>query len=535
MDRLKALLERGYFPAELPPPFNTKDLAKHRAYVDTQWSTLGDPPRTSYATYSFPRVRKLRRVLAITNPISQFYLCKLIAHNWPELSKHIRRSKCALAVLKISAQEDRAVSPPDFGLVALRRSEISARFDHTLVSDFSRFYGTLYTHAIAWALHGKIWCKNNLHSVTFKSSLGNRLDIAVRKGQDNQTIGIPVGPDTSRIISEVVAVAIDIKVQEALNLNQSRALRHVDDWYIGFDGAGEAEDAISAVAVASREFEIELNTEKTKTLNLVTTVEAVWPNEIRRFYFPPGKSPQQRALEHFFTIVFHHAAANPEENVIDFALKRTRGVSISRENWRLYETFLLKAARSNGTVLPGCIQVLVNYNFRGFPLDKDRISKLINDLIREHAPLGNTAEVSWALFLAKGLKLKIDKSAANLVSSLENPVCALLALDLKKRKLIGQLDTRLWRRSMNADGLKSGMWLLAYEADIKGWLIGTPPDFVDVHPFFSVLKSKKVSFYDEKKNVSGLTKRVPKKPSSSVASFRQSANLPMSSIVGFEY
>jgi hypothetical protein len=106
------------------------------------------------------------------------------------------------------------------------------------------------------------------------------------------------------VVSEIVAVAIDVQVQKALGLNQLNALRHVDDWYIGFNGAGDAEGATSALAVACREFEIELNTEKTKTLNPSTRIEAVWPSEIRRFHFPPGKSSQSKALEHFFALVF---------------------------------------------------------------------------------------------------------------------------------------------------------------------------------------------------------------------------------------
>ena len=140
---------------------------------------------------------------------------------------------------------------------------MSAKFEHALVSDVSRFYSTLYTHAIPWALHGKDWCKRNLHSSSFNTSLGNRLDVAVRKGQDNQTIGIPVGPDTSRILAEIIGVSIDQYVRENLGIDQTRAFRNIDDWYIGFDNAGEAEDAIATLATGCRTFELELNADKT--------------------------------------------------------------------------------------------------------------------------------------------------------------------------------------------------------------------------------------------------------------------------------
>ena len=171
----------------------------------------------------------------------------------------------------------------------MRQNEISANYDHGLVSDVSRFYGTLYTHAVPWALHKKSWCKRNLHSPAYERSLGARIDKAVRKGQDNQTIGIPVGPDTSRIISEIVGVAIDQNVQESLKLDKNRAFRHIDDWHIGFDSAGEAEDAIANLATACRNFELELNAEKTRTFNATSFMNNIWPTELREYRFEKKK------------------------------------------------------------------------------------------------------------------------------------------------------------------------------------------------------------------------------------------------------
>lgn len=100
----------------------------------------------------------------------------------------------------------------------------------------------------------------------YDASLGAQLDKAVRKGQDNQTIGIPVGPDTSRIIAEIVAVSIDARVQAELKLEADSIVRNVDDWYIGFDNAGQAEEAIAVLAAAARDYELEISPDsKTRT------------------------------------------------------------------------------------------------------------------------------------------------------------------------------------------------------------------------------------------------------------------------------
>lgn len=522
-ERFKILLEAGYFPEELPPPFHTSDLAKYRESVSKAWSSLpGEYPKTTYETYGKPRIKRLRRHLAIVNPIAQLHLSELVADHWIEIRTHLKTSKHSIEIPEIEGGRARAVSPPDFALVALRRTEIAAAFNHALVSDISRFYGTLYTHAIPWALHGKRWCKKNLNKPVYDASLGARLDKAVRKGQDNQTIGIPVGPDTSRIISEIVGVAIDHHAQETLKLDRTRAFRHVDDWYIGFDNAGEAEDAVATLATGCRDYELELNAEKTRTLDASSSVDSLWPTELREYRFKGNVTGQAKSLEHYSTKAFQFANEYPDQNVLDYAVKRTKGLRIFRNNWRSYETFLLRAVRSNSSVIPAVVEILVSYNHNGYALGRGRIVKLIEDLIRKNTPLAHHAEVAWALFLAKALRLRISKGASKAVSGLESSVCGLLALDLDQNGLFdGALNASLWRQSMTPQGLYSHGWLLAYEADLKGWLKGSPTNFVDNDRYFNALKSKGISFYDVRRNVTHIRKQKAKRHSAAFLEFLQ--------------
>jgi hypothetical protein len=429
-ERLRALLAMGYFPEALPPPFITVQLARYRESVFKTWSSLphNDYPKTSQEIYSIPTAKRIRRNLSIVNPIAQLHISKLISDNWSAISKHLQQSKYIISMPQFEPERGRAIPLPPFELVHLRRGEISAAFEHALVSDISRFYGTLYTHAIPWALHGKLWCKTNLNKVPYDASLGAKLDKAVRKGQDNQTLGIPVGPDTSRVVAEIVGVAIDCRVQGALKLNSSRGFRHIDDWYIGFDSAGEAEDAIATLATACRDYELELNADKTLTLHASSSVQRVWSTELREHRFSADARRQARSLEHYFIKAFEFATMNPTANVLDYAVKRTRNVEVKRENWRGYETFLLKAARSNATVIPAVVEILVSYNHTGYEIDRIRIAKLVVDLIRRNAPPAHHAEVAWALFLAKALRISIPRNASKAVSQLESSVCGLLAL-----------------------------------------------------------------------------------------------------------
>lgn len=206
-------------------------------------------------------------------------------------------------------------------------------------------------------------------------------------------------------------------------------------------------------------------------------------------------------LEYFKNLTFQLAEKHPRDNVLDFAVKVSRSFSVSSQNWNLYETFLLQSARASATVIPAVVQILANYNFRGYPIGTSRISKFVNDTISSSAPLLRHSEVAWALFLAKVLRLQIGKQNVRLVSHLDCSVCALIALDLEQLGLTEiPIPRANWGRHMNAAGLYSDMWLLAYEADLKGWLHSSSPGYVQADPFFAALRSRDISFYEETRN-----------------------------------
>ena len=511
--RLRALLATGYFPEELPPPFNTSDFARYRSSVGAAWAGLQQEyPKTIPEIFSSPKQQGWRRDFSIVNPIAQYHLAQLISDNWATIKNRIAKTYSAQAVT-VRFDANRAIPKPDFDLVRLRHAEVTALYDYVLIADISRFYGTLYTHAIPWALEGKAWCKTNLNKAAYHASLGAMLDKAVRKGNDNQTLGIPVGPDTSRVLSEIVAAAVDSALEKKLKLTGLRAVRHVDDWFIGFDSLGEAEAAVAVLSAACRDFQLEIHPEKTRTVHSPREAVSPWPTALRSLTFGTAARSQRKSIDHFFSQAFHYAALYPRENVMSFAVSTSRGLRVLPENWHAYETYLLRAARANATTLPAIVQILASYNSWGYLVGKARVAKLIADLIRNGAPTAFHAEVAWALFLAKALNIKLTAKALKPVTELESSVCALIALDLRSRGLIeGHLHTKLWQQSMNDAGLTSNMWLLAYEAELKGWLTGSTP-YVSTHPYFGELRSRGVSFYDTRRNVKDIRKAKPKQPS----------------------
>lgn len=377
-ERFKALLEIGYFPQELPPPFQTRDLAKYRNSIDRAWQS-NSYPKSAPEIFSVPRVGGWRRDLSIVNPVAQFFLSKLIAEEWITLRKHLNKSNFSVQRLEITKSKLRSIQEPDFRLISMLKSEIAGLYDYALVSDISRFYGTLYTYAIPWALHGKGHCKTILDTPAYKQLLGTKLDVAVRKGNENQTAGIPIGPDTSRILSEIVVSEVDRNLSKKLNLKGPRAIRNVDDWFIGFDSLGEAEESIAALSLECQIFQLEIHPGKTMPIDLAKSFSSPWTNDLLSVQVPKSEKKQQKQIEQFFELAFELSSKNASANVLKFALTLVRSWDVSKSNWRIFENFLLRAVRANKTTLPQFVQLIANYREKGFEISQNKMFMIAHD------------------------------------------------------------------------------------------------------------------------------------------------------------
>jgi hypothetical protein len=160
------------------------------------------------------------------------------------------------------------------------------------------------------------------------------------------------------------------------------------------------------------------------------------------------------------------------------------------------------------------VHLLALYNAQNFPVKKNRVAKLIKDIITNSGPSAAHYEIAWSLFLAKMLRIRLPAEWVQPVTKLESSVCALILLDLRQMGLIdGAVDTSLWTQSMTEAGLNSNMWLVAYEADLKGWLSPPISGFVLNHPYFAEIRRRNVSFYDKARGLKNVRRSKPKKPS----------------------
>ena len=496
---LSDLLSKGFLPKELPPPFQSKDLQFFGSGVlPSSWqvNNKGEFHRPcELERYNHRRVGYLRRRLAFPNPIMYYHLAATVSSSWLALRKHL--SQGSWSVTRPTRRNTRgrafsAIRTHDSYNATLAKVRETSRY--SLTADIGRFYPSIYTHAVPWALHGKSVAKTDFKPM---ATLGNRLDYWLRMGQSKQTVGLPIGPDTSWLISELVLVAVEKAFKQRYGAS-IRGCSLIDDYEFGFASQPAAEEALAVLEASLNEFELSLNPKKTLVRPLPQLIGSAWPESISTYEFRKTSKAQATDLIRFFNIVFEHALAYPEDHVIKYAISRLSTFHVAAQNWPLYQSLLIHCMTIEPSCLPAAESELRRQRARGRSIDQNALSECLEALVVVGAPLGHSAEVSWALWLAIIFGATLGKAAADAVSSMLDSCAALTALHAESLGVFSApLDHTLWSSTQQSDELWGRNWLLAYEANAHRWLpSGAPKDHVRADAAFRELKIRGVKFYD---------------------------------------
>lgn len=499
---LKDVLERGYFPKELPsPPFTTKPFAdivtSMSGSLPLDFASGADPsyrdlPTSKVARYSHARGGLLRRKLGIYNPLHYYLLAKEIVDNWSTISPLVSGTAMAATApeFKTSGRAIEGRHSHSGRTLLAQKNRLGRRF--LLETDISRFYSSIYTHSVPWALHSKATAKANRR----RTLLGNNLDYLVRMGQDGQTIGIPIGPDTSLVLAELLMQRCDAEL--IARIPRLKGHRFIDDYELSFHTRTEAEDAFHLLERALGHYELALNPKKTKVVELPVQFEASWVTELRSHNIRVSVSGQAVDIETLINKAFSLHKIFPDESILSYAIAKLRVVELHPENWELFQRLLLLCVTPEPATFPYAIDLIIRWVNAGFDPVVPELEEVVNSIITTHAPLAHSSEVSHALWASIALNVNITPEAVTALSMADDSVVALMALDCESRGLMSAaLDTSNWEVHMTPAGLYEEHWLLSYEANIKGWLPSLGGgDHVAGDPNFGFLKASGVYFYD---------------------------------------
>lgn len=133
--------------------------------------------------------------------------------------------------------------------------------------DISKCFDSIYTHSISWALLEKEVVKKYLSES--KNVFGSQFDTLMQKLNYNETNGIVIGPEFSRIFAEIILQQIDASVKKELDnegiyfKKNYEIFRYVDDFFVFYNEEQTKEKVLSLYRLKLKEFKLYLNDQKT--------------------------------------------------------------------------------------------------------------------------------------------------------------------------------------------------------------------------------------------------------------------------------
>lgn len=457
---LTRLLDRGFYPVELPPLFQT------RGFSDVRRSLVpNDQYHGSTTFFDGATFRGALRTFGVINPINYMLLSRFIANDWTSIQKIFRlsRSSGARPRFPVAARGGRAIEVAS--LAGKRRSQrhLASAYPVIVSLDINRFYGAIYTHSIPWAVLGKEEAKSQHKARTLNGHWSDTLDRLVRNSNQQQTIGLAIGPDTSRIVSELILSRIDRDLTSMRpGLSSSQIYHNIDDYQIGVMSLSDAENAQSYFARTISKYELKINDFKTS----IDFGVDFTPSNFQRYFDVLRDQSGIDFVEHFFDLLYKTMSSHPEVNVVGYVLKRFAkhlARNIEQDLVREYLQRLIFAAPHHARwVMPILLGI---YRRSG---TNEEISRIVAWGFETCVRRNDVGSLLWFLYSAIFLKINLSKNICEKCVGLSNALVDLMLFHGKSEGLFAFSAITLRRRYRESD-FRSPSWLPLYEVSRRGW------------------------------------------------------------------
>ena len=156
--KLEDLLGKGYFPKELPPPFHTRNYAAFVTKQLTDCLGRAQSAKTRSSVHNYSRYGMLRRKLSLPNPMNQLKVANCIVQNWSSMQP-LFGSTTSISTPTLDRLGRAIGTRLSFDSLPEVKARTRAVSKHLLRADISRYYHSIYTHSIPWAIYGKAAAK----------------------------------------------------------------------------------------------------------------------------------------------------------------------------------------------------------------------------------------------------------------------------------------------------------------------------------------------------------------------------------------
>lgn len=380
---LEGLLAYGLFPEKIPD-FLTgeyfynycKTLTTGRRFEDKEYD---------YVRYDTMRNTNAIRHLAFPNPFGYYNLCFFISNNRNELLNHFKiqtdtqeYKRSLIHIQKMSGtkclfQMNKSYEDKDQHLESkIRKLSIKNRIK--VEADISNCFPSIYSHSLAWALVGKSDAKKHKGDITLWY---NKLDEYCRHIKNGETNGLLIGPHSSNLLSEIVLCNIDKQLSDKYDY-----YRNIDDFTCYVEDEAEAERFLLDLVKALKEYELSLNTKKTKISKMPITSDDDWVYGLNCFFIGEEKTDggklifKKQKLRAFLDLSVSLAESTKNLAVYSYAIKMITGKYLGKQAKEYYLDFVHQII----LLYPYIVHVVEKSVFEEFKVSTDYIKSVSIDL-----------------------------------------------------------------------------------------------------------------------------------------------------------
>lgn len=405
------LRARGYFTEiDILPGYVNPDSLDNITPPPINWRHNGGSPRTSSIDILIEKPDKGLRRFSLVHPLIYLQMMEELFASLDLVKNRLLR-ETGVSVYSIPTMIGH--EEVGEGWKYFSRIDPAQHFlSHGVVvsADIYNFYGSVYTHSVSWALHGRDEAKNRSRDFSLS---GNRFDKLLQNAHDGQTNGIPVGNIISDVMAELVLKDVDELIAPLLLELDVKAFRFKDDYRFICKSKRDARAVIDKLALS-------LNTHYGLSLNQSKTKIQFVDDYLRSTLDPQGLGPAipislERSgaisgLEFYeFVKLARDGAVDNKKGFFDAQLKRLVDYLRERsdenltarsdlDDWAHLTTVIIIDAIDMGYSTAGHAYLIIDLLMD--KLDDIEVRKRLEDTLIEHAVKGsNVARQLWTYAL----------------------------------------------------------------------------------------------------------------------------------------
>ena len=383
----------------------------------------------------------------IPHPLPYARLCQCINKYWKRLQHICENPNSRLkpakhddkSVLRFNYNEGNDNIKNDLRVLAFENQYLSDVFSmveltngkfYRMNADISLFFPSIYTHSIPWALVGHSEAKANQGN---GKKWYNQLDKYQAQMQRKETKGIPIGPATSTIISELILFKID----NVLRDKEYTFTRLGDDYECYCETEEEGNMFLKHFEQELRKYLLNLNALKVRIEKLPLGYQPEWKIELK--YRLPSRDiiPKQRELANFLEYAIKLQNYHPNSPALKYAA-RSLTQNINETNVNVFFEYMISIVIHNPTILPILCKVAEKH--------QDVISDMdFEQILRHFLKYQCSDAICWILYLIGICGKEISDELANAVIDSKDCMSMgmLIALGQQKDKVIDFLNNNI--------------------------------------------------------------------------------------------